>query len=183
MAAAEVVNAPPAAATLVLLGSGGRVDRAADSAGAVRLTLQGAAPVAAAFPPSPPPVRAGGGNASAARPAPLIQGAAAALAAVPAGAPLVLTLTTADGVRRSLVARVAGTPQWLTAGGDDASPMSMDVSVEAELVAGAADVSLSRGAAAAHLGAPGGLTRTNLPSGLVGAPGAGAALMVDVRML
>lgn len=169
MAAAEAVNAPPAAASLLLLGSAARVDRAADSAGAVRLTLEGVSPAAASLPPN---------GSSAGIPAPLIQAAGPALAAVPPGAPVTLILTTADGAQRSLVARATAPPQWLA----DDGGRGHTVAVEAELV-GPAGVSLGRGAAASLVSTPGALRATNLPSRLESAVGAGAALMIDVKIV
>lgn len=200
----SAINAPPAAATLVVTGAGARVDRAADSARAVRLALTGVPPAVASVPVAPPPSSSANKHhdsdgAAPPRPAPLIQATAAALAAVPAGAPLVLVLTTADGAQRSLVARATGPPVWVAAaagdGGADAS--SGTVSVEAELVGDdGARVALARGAAAAYFGAPGGLGPTNLPGRLASAaaapagngtdappPVGGAALLIDVAIV
>jgi hypothetical protein len=177
MAEGTVVNSPPAAATLLFLGRAARVDRAADSARAVRLTLEGAAPAVASL----PPFLSANASSSSSSPAPLIQRAAPALAAVPPGAPLTLILTTADGAQRSLVARTtASPPQWLEEeeGGGPAS-----LAVDAELVGGPADVGLGRGAAAVYVSAPGGLTPANLPARLESGAGTGAALMIDVRIV
>ena len=183
MAAPSPINAPPAAYTLVLTGVTARIDRAADSAGAARLTLEGVPPAAASIPAASPAP----GDARA-RTAPSIQSAGAALAAVPAGAPLVLIITTTDGAQRSLVARATGPPQWTPpsgAGGGGA------VSLDAELVGDDGSlVSLARGAAGAYFGAPARLTPANLPgrllasaAGAANGTAAGAALMIDMAIV
>ena len=179
MAAPSPINAPPAAATLVLTGSAARVDRAADSARAVRLTLEGVPPALASIPVAP---RAAKDGEPAPQGAPLIQPTAAALAAVPPGVPVVLILTTADGAQRSLVATVSGTPQWF--------PDSGTASLDAELVGDeGARVGLARGAASLYLSAPGGLGPTNLPGRLASAGSSGngtatgAALLIDVAIV
>ena len=71
--APEAVNAPPAAATLIFLGTSARVDRAADSASRIRVTVEGSPPVAASISAStqqhlgrPPPQAVGASRALAA---------------------------------------------------------------------------------------------------------------------
>lgn len=165
------VNAPPAGATLVLLGSSATLDRAADSGSRVRITLVGAPPGLASVPVAAAP------DGSRATP-PQLQGTAAALAALPPRAPVVLVGTGPDGAHKVVVLSLADPPaaaQFLPA--DSSSPAR--VAIDGDVVAGPGDVSLSRGAAAAYVAGPGRLTRSSIPARATF--GGGAAVYIDVR--
>lgn len=167
----SVVNAPLAGATLVLLGASATLDRAADSASRVRVTLIGAPPGLASVPIAAAP------DGSRASP-PQLQATAAALAALPARAPIVLVGVGPDGAQKTVVLSLADAPeraQFLAA--DATSPAR--VALDGDVVTGPADMSLSRGAAAAYVAGPGRLTRASIPARATF--GGGGAVYIDVR--
>ena len=162
------VNAPPAGATLVLLGSSATLDRAADSPSRVRVTLIGAPPAVASVPIG----AADGGRTN----PPQLQAAAAALAALPPKAPVVLVGTGPDGAHKCVVLSLAETPPQVLAA-DAASPAR--VALDGDVVAGPQDVTLAKGAAAAYVSGPGRLTRSTVPARATF--GGGAAVYIDTR--
>ena len=176
--APEAVNAPPAAATLIFLGTSARVDRAADSASRIRVTVEGSPPVAASISAST--------QQHLGRPPPQAVGASRALAALPARAPATLVATGADGASQTLIVSLAGAPQVLQQSEDNnnnstATATTITIALEGEIVDEPKDVTLAKGAAAGSLHSPGRLTRSTVPSRLAFDEKSGAALYVDVR--
>ena len=170
----DAVNAPPAAATLIFLGMSARLDRAADSGSRLRVTVEGCPPVAASVSAST--------QQHLGRPAPqAVTQVAAALAALPAGAPATLVATGNDGAPKTLIFALAGPPQALRPEGN-ATGTALTLALEGDIVDEPRGVTLARGAAAASLHAPGRLTRSTVPGGMAfdGRSG-GVALYVDVR--
>lgn len=180
--APDAVNAPPAAATLVFLGLGARLERAADSGSRIRVTLEGCPPVAASISAST--------QQHLGRPPPQAVSAARALAALPAKAPATLVATGADGASKTLVfALAAGPPQVLSSSsGEDnnnstasAAAAAITIALEGDIVDEPKDVTLAKGAAAGCLHSPGRLTRSTVPGRLAFDEKSGAALYIDVR--
>lgn len=167
----DAVNAPPAAATLVLLGTSARLDRAADSGSRIRVTVDGSPPLAASI--------SAAAQQHLGRPPPQAVAAAPALAALPAKAPATLVATGTDGASKTLLFALAGPPQVLRS--EDNSTSAITVALEGDIIDEAKDVTLAKGAAAASLHAPGRLTRSTVPSRLSFDAKSGAALYVDVR--
>lgn len=170
--APDAVNAPPAAATLVLLGTAARVDRAADSGSRIRVTLEGCPPVAASISATQ--------QQHLGRPPPQAVSAPRALAALPARAPATLVATGADGAAKTLIFALAGPPQ-VVASQEDNSTAAITIALEGDIVDEPKDVTLAKGAAAASLHAPGRLTRSTVPGRLAFDEKSGAALYIDVR--
>ena len=147
------MNAPPAGATLILLGTSATLDRAADSGSRVRIALAGSPPTLASVPVSTGPDG---------RPAPpQTQAVASALAALPPRSPLVLVGAAPDGAQRSVVLALGDTPPASSA--PDSNGI-VTVVFEGDVVDSPADVALSRGAAAGYVSAPGRVSRAALPA-------------------
>ena len=175
--APDAVNAPPAAMTLVFLGTAARLDRAADSASRIRVTVEGSPPVAASISAST--------QQHLGRPPPQAVSASRALAALPARAPATLVATGADGASKTLIFALAGPPQVLSQqqSGDDSNSTAaaITIALEGDIVDEPKDVTLAKGAAAGSLHAPGRLTRSTVPGRLAFDERSGVALYVDVR--
>jgi hypothetical protein len=168
------VNAPAAASTLIFLGALARLDRAADSGSRVRVTLEGAPPLAASI--------SAATQQHLGRPAPQAVSAAPALAALPAKAPATLVATGADGAAKTLILALAGPPQVLASKSNSTTTSSLiSIALEGDIVDEPKDVTLARGAAAASLHAPGRLTRSTVPGMMRFDDKSGAALYIDVR--
>lgn len=184
---ATAVNAPPAAATLVLLATSARLDRAADSGSRLRVSVRGAPPVAASVSAGPVQERQG-------RPAPQAVGAAAALAALPQKTPAVVVATGADGAQKTLILSLEGPPQVFhddeegeknnnsTSSASSASAAAaLSIALEGDIVDDGRDITLAKGAADALLNAPGRLTRSTVPGRLEFDDKKGVAIYIDVR--
>lgn len=175
--APDAVNAPPAASTLILLGTAARVDRAADSGSRIRVTVEGCPPVAASISATQ--------QQHLGRPPPQAVSASRALAALPAKAPATLVATGADGAAKTLIFALAGPPRVVSSSGEDnnstASAAAITIALEGDIVDEPKDVTLAKGAAAGSLHSPGRLTRSTVPGRLAFDERSGAALYIDVR--
>lgn len=172
--APDAVNAPPAAATMVFLGTSARLDRAADSGSRIRVTVEGSPPIAASISAIDPAQQKHLG-----RPAPQAVSASPALAALPSKAPAVLVATGSDGAAKTLVFSLAGPPQILQA--ESNSTTAITIALEGDIIDEPKDVTLAKGAAAGSLHAPGRLTRSTVPGRLSFDKKSGVALYIDVR--
>ena len=180
--APDAVNAPPAAATLIFLGAAARLDRAADSASRIRVSVEGCPPLAASISaPSGRRQQQQQQQQRIGRPAPQAVRAARALAALPAGAPATLVATGSDGAQKTLILALAGPPRVSRWSESDNATAAITISLEGDIGDEPKDVSLANGAAAASLHSPGRLTRSTAPGRLAFDGESGAALYVDVR--
>ena len=179
--APDAVNAPPAAATLIFLGAAARLDRAADSASRIRVSVEGCPPLAASISAPSGRRQQQQQQQRIGRPAPQAVRAARALAALPAGAPATLVETGSDGAQKTLILALAGPPRVSRWSESDNATAAITISLEGDIVDEPKDVSLANGAAAASLHSPGRLTRSTAPGRLAFDGESGAALYVDVR--
>jgi hypothetical protein len=174
--APDAVNAPPAAATLIFLGAAARLDRAADSASRIRVSVEGCPPLAASISAPSGRRQQQQQQQRIGRPAPQAVRAARALAALPAGAPATLVATGSDGAQKTLILALAGPPQVSRWSESDNATAAITISLEGDIVDEPKDVSLANGAAAASLHSPGRLTRSTAPGRLAFDGESGAAL-------
>jgi len=179
--APDAVNAPPAAATLIFLGAAARLDRAADIASRIRVSVEGCPPLAASISAPSGRRQQQQQQPRIGRPAPQAVRAARALAALPAGAPATLVATGSDGAQKTLILALAGPPRVSRWSESDNATAAITISLEGDIVDEPKDVSLANGAAAASLHSPGRLTRSTAPGRLAFDGESGAALYVDVR--